>query len=105
MLAITKENFEAEITNHEGLVMIDFWSESCERCMEIMPDVVALSEKYGEQIKFCKLDIKGSRRLAMAQKVMGLPSMVFYKNGEKIAHLSGEEMEVEEIETQIKELV
>ncbi|PID30896.1 MAG: thiol reductase thioredoxin [Candidatus Cloacimonadota bacterium] len=105
MLALTKENFEAEVTKHEGLVMVDFWSESCERCMEIMPDVVALSEKYGESLKFCKLDIKGNRRLAMAQKVMGLPSMVFYKDGEKIAHLSGEELEVEEIENKIKELI
>ncbi|PVZ71835.1 thioredoxin TrxA [Pelagibaculum spongiae] len=102
MLDITKDNFEEEVTNFEGVVMIDFWGESCGRCMEIMPDVVALSEQYGDKIKFCKLNIKGGRRLAMKQGVMGLPSMVFYVNGEKQEHLSGEEMDASEIEASIK---
>jgi len=101
MIELTKDNFDEEV-NIDGVVMVDYWSESCERCIEIMPDVIKLSEEYGEQIKFCKLNIKGSRRLAMAQKVMGLPSIVFYKNGERLEHLSGEELEVEDIASTIK---
>ena len=33
---------------------------------------------------------------------MGLPSMVFYKDGEKIQHLSGEELDAQQIEDAIK---
>ncbi len=105
MLVLTKDNFEQEVLKSDKLVMVDFWTETCDKCMEIMPDVVALSEKYAEQIKFCKLDIKGNRRLAMAQKVMGLPSMVFYKDGESIAKVSGEDLEPSDIEDKIKELI
>jgi thioredoxin len=36
---------------------------------------------------------------------MGLPSFVFYKNGEKQTHLSGEELEVEDIVNAIESFV
>ncbi|OAN13197.1 thiol reductase thioredoxin [Photobacterium jeanii] len=103
MIELNKENFDAEV-KVDGIVLVDFWSESCGRCIELMPDVVKLSEQYGENVKFCKLNIQGNRRLAMAQKVMGLPSFVFYRNGEKIEHLSGEELEIEHVEGMIKDL-
>jgi len=101
MIELNKDNFDQEV-NIDGVVVVDYWSESCGRCLEIMPDFLKLAEEFGQQLKFCKLDIKGSRRLAMAQKVMGLPSIVFYKNGERVEHLSGEELEVEDIASSIK---
>ncbi|MBC7004649.1 thioredoxin [Photobacterium sp. BZF1] len=104
MIELTKENFDAEVKT-DGIVLVDFWSENCGRCIELMPEVMALAEKYGEEIKFCKLNIQGNRRLAMAQKVMGLPSFVFYRNGEKAEHLSGEELEIEHVESMIESFV
>jgi thioredoxin 1 len=91
--------------NSEGAVLVDFWSDSCDLCLEIMPDVEELSEKYGDQIKFAKLNIKGNRRLAISQKVLGLPSIVFYEDGEKTEHLTGDDLEVEDIENAIKERI
>jgi thioredoxin 1 len=43
--------------------------------------------------KFCKLDTAGNRRLAIAQKVMGIPTFLFYKNGEKVATLDKDAIE------------
>ena len=105
MLELTKDNFEEEVLNSEGTVLVDFWSDSCDLCLEIMPDVEELSEKYGDQIKFAKLNIKGNRRLAISQKVLGLPSIVFYEDGEKTEHLTGDDLEVEDIEKEIKERI
>ena len=84
MIELTKDNFDAEVTNAEGLVFVDFWGDKCEPCMAIMPEVVAFAEKNAGKAKFCKLNTAGNRRLAIAQKVMGLPTFVFYKGGEKI---------------------
>ncbi|MGF1682281.1 thioredoxin TrxA [Photobacterium minamisatsumaniensis] len=104
MIELTKENFDAEV-KVDGIVLVDFWSENCGRCIELMPEVMELAEKYGNEIKFCKLNIQGNRRLAMAQKVMGLPSFVFYKNGEKVEHLSGEELEMEDVESTVESFI
>ena len=84
MIELNKDNFAEEVLEAEGIVFVDFWSEKCEPCMALMPEVVAFAEKNAGRAKFCKLDTAGNKRLAMAQKVMGLPTLVFYKDGEKV---------------------
>lgn len=85
MIELNKENFEAEVTNYtEKPVFVDFWGDKCEICKELMPGVHGLEEKYGDKIKFASLNISSARRLAIAQKVLGLPTMIIYKNGEKL---------------------
>ncbi|MFW6294167.1 MAG: thioredoxin TrxA [Halanaerobium sp.] len=103
MLELNKENFEEEVLNSEGKVVVDFWSDNCDLCLDIMPDVKELAEEYADHFKFAKLNIKGNRRLAISQKVLGLPSIVFYEDGEKVEHLSGEDLEVEDIREALEE--
>jgi len=93
MVELTKENFDAEVLEAEGLVFVDFWSEKCEPCMALMPEVYEFAEKNAGRAKFCKLDTAGNRRLAIAQKVMGVPTLAFYQNGEKVAMLDKEAIE------------
>ena len=75
MIEVNKANFEEEVLKAEGLVMVDFWSPSCEPCKELLPDVHQLAEKYAGQAKFCSLDTTGNKRLAISQKVLGLPTI------------------------------
>lgn len=84
MVELTKENFDAEVLQAEGLVFVDFWSPKCEPCMALLPEVHAFAEKNEGRAKFCKLDTAGNKRLAISQKVMGIPTFVFYKGGEKL---------------------
>ena len=84
MVELTKENFDAEVLEADGLVFVDFWSPKCEPCMALLPDVTAFAEKNEGRAKFCKLDTAGNKRLSIAQKVMGIPTLVFYKGGEKV---------------------
>ena len=93
MIELNKDNFEAEVLQADGLVFVDFWSEKCEPCMALLPEVVAFAEKNAGRAKFCKLDTAGNRRLAIAQKVMGIPTLVFYKGGEKVFTFDKEAIE------------
>lgn len=101
MLELTKENFDDEITNYPGVAMVDFWSPKCEPCMALLPDVEALAEKYGDKIKFAKVNAIANRRLAISQKVLGLPAIVFYKNGQREAEIVGDAVTAEAIEEMI----
>ena len=85
MIELNKDNFDQEVLQAEGVVFVDFWSEKCEPCMALMTEVVEFAKKNDGRAKFCKLDTAGNRRLAMGQKVMGLPTLVFYKSGEKVS--------------------
>ncbi len=104
MLEVDKKTFEDEVLKAGGLVVVDFWSPKCEPCKALMPAVVELAEKYQGQAKFCKLDTAGNRRLAISQKVMGLPTIGFYKNGEKIAELT-KDIAIEDVEAKLEELL
>lgn len=105
MIEVHKENFEEEVLNAQGFVLVDWWGPKCERCLELMPDVKDLSQKYTGQVKFCSCDTSGNRRLAISQKVLGLPAILLYKNGEKIDEISGQEITPEDIEEMIKKHV
>ncbi|MCL1809240.1 MAG: thioredoxin family protein [Clostridiales bacterium] len=102
MIAVNKETFQAEVKDTGGLVLVDFWSESCESCKALMPDVEALAEKYATQVKFAKLDVAKARRLAIGEKVLGLPTIVLYKDGEKIDEVNKDDATAGNIEAMIQ---
>ena len=104
MIELVKENFEEEVKTYtEKPVFVDFWGDKCEICIELMPGVHALEEKYSDKIKFASLNIGGSRRLAIGEKVLGLPTMIIYKNGEKISTITPDKItSIDDVEDFIK---
>ncbi len=105
MLAVDKSTFEQEVLNAEGYVVVDFWSEGCEPCKALIPHIEELAGQYGEQIKFCKLDTTKARRLAIKQKILGLPVIAIYKDGEKIDERVKEEATKAKVEEMIKKYI
>ncbi|MBZ2174195.1 thioredoxin [Schnuerera sp. xch1] len=102
MLELTKKNFEEEVLNVEGPVLVDFWGPTCEPCKALMPHVHALEEKYGDKVKFASLDITKARRLAIKQKVMGLPAIIIYKDGAEVERVAESEATATSVEEMVK---
>ena len=73
MLELTKENFEAEVLQAEGTILVDYFGDGCVPCQALMPHVHAFEETYGDKIKFASLNTTKARRLAISQKILGLP--------------------------------
>ncbi len=105
MLAVDKTTFEQEVLNAEGYVLVDFWSEGCEPCKALMPHIEELEKQYGDQIKFCKLDTTKARRLAIKQKILGLPVVAMYKDGEKVEEKVKDDATKVNIEEMIKKYI
>ncbi|MGD9559700.1 MAG: thioredoxin family protein [Oscillospiraceae bacterium] len=87
MLELNKENFEAEVLQAEGPVFVDFSSDGCVPCQALMPFVHKIADEYEGKLKFAHLNITSARRLAIGQKILGVPVMAIYKNGEKVEEL------------------
>ncbi len=105
MLELNKENFEAEVLQSEGLTLVDFWGDTCEPCKALMPDIEALELVYGSQIKFAKLNTTKARRLAISQKVLGLPTLLLYKDGVVVEEITKDNANKSYIEEVIKKHV
>ncbi|MCO1602044.1 thioredoxin TrxA [Desulfosporosinus nitroreducens] len=105
MLLLDKETFEAEVLKAEGTVLVDYFGDGCEPCKALLPHIEGFSEKYGDKIKFTKLNTTGARRLAISQKILGLPVIAIYKGGEKVEELIKDDATPENIEAMIQKYI
>lgn len=105
MLVIDKDNFEAEVVKSDMPVIVDFWGPQCAPCLALMPEVEKLAAEYEGKIKIGKLNSAENRRFCMSLKIMGLPTFLFYKGGEMLAKLSGDEVTIDSIKTEAAKLL
>lgn len=105
MIDLDKDTFEPEVLKSEGAVFVDYCSDGCVPCQALMPFVHSMADKYGSQLKFTTLNITRARRLAIGQKIMGVPVMAIYKGGEKVEELVKDDATEEAIEAMIKKYI
>ena len=102
MLEVDKTTFEAEVLQAPGKVVVDFYGDGCVPCAALMPHVHEFAEKYGATLKFCALNTTKARRLAISQKILGLPVIAVYENGETIDSCVKDDATPENVEAMIK---
>lgn len=102
MLELTKETFEEEVLKAEGTVLVDYYGDGCVPCEALKPHIHEMEGVYGDKMKFTALNTTKARRLAIGQKILGLPVIAIYKNGEKVAECVKDDATVENVENMIK---
>ena len=105
MLEVTKNDFEEVVLQGEGHILVDYYGDGCVPCEALLPHIVALEETYGNDMKFVKMNTSKARRLAIGQKILGLPVIAVYKGGEKIEELVKDDATPENIEAMIKKYI
>ena len=79
MLQITKDNFKAEVEEHEGLVVIDLYADWCGPCRMLAPILASLEGEYTD-VKFCKINVDDEPELAKSFNVSSIPMVAFVKD-------------------------
>ena len=105
MLEVDKTTFEEEVLKAEGYVLVDFYGDGCVPCAALMPHVHALADEYGDKMKFCSINTSKARRLAIGQKVLGLPTITVYKDGEKVAELVKDDATAENVAAMVQKYI
>ncbi len=107
MIELTIDNFEEEVLKKDKPVLVDWWGETCENCLAIMPTVEELSQTYADKIYFTKFNTsqKKVRRFCIQHKIMGLPVISIYQNGEKVDEVAKDDCTKEKIEAMIKKYI
>lgn len=107
MIELTVDNFAAEVLEQDTPVLVDWWGETCENCLALMPDVEELHAKYGEKLQFTKFNTsqKKVRRFCIQHKILGLPVISIYQNGEKVDEVAKDDCTKEAIEEMIQKYI
>lgn len=80
---VTAQNFDEEVLNYKGKVLVDFWAEWCGPCMMLGPVIEEVSEEV-DDVKFCKVNCDEARDLALQFGIMTIPNLIVFENGEQV---------------------
>ena len=86
---VTSQTWEQEILKSAAPVMVDFWAEWCGPCRMIAPTVEELAVEYDGKLKVCKLNTDENPDVAGKYQIMGIPSLLFFKDGKLIDKVVG----------------
>ena len=80
---LTDSTFE-EMVGKAEVAIVDFWAEWCGPCKALTPIVEELGEDYAGKVKVVKMDIEANPQTPMKYSIRNIPTLLFFKNGEKV---------------------
>lgn len=89
VIALTKDNFDQEVVNSEKPVLIDFWASWCGPCRAVAPIMDELAEELNGKAKICKVNVDDEAELSAKFRIMSIPTVMLYKNGEMVEKVIG----------------
>lgn len=89
VVELTSAAWDQEVLKANGLVMVDFWAVWCGPCRMIAPTVEELAKEYAGKIKVGKLNTDENPDVASQYKIMGIPTIMFFRGGQKVDQIVG----------------
>ena len=86
---VTSSTWDSDVLKYQGLVMIDFWAAWCGPCRIVAPTVEELAKEYTGKIKVMKLNTDDNPDIASKYNIMGIPTLMFFKDGRKLDQIVG----------------
>ena len=83
IIHITAENYEAQVQNAEGKVLLDFWATWCGPCRMIAPILEEIAAE-DESIVIGKVNVDEEMALAAKFGIVSIPTLIVMENGKPV---------------------
>ena len=104
LLQVTEDNFDTEVLESSLPVLVDVWGPRCVPCVALDPVMDSLDEEFRDRVKIVKIVAPESRKLCASLRVMGLPTMLGYLDGEETSRIGGNDLSAAEVRSLIESL-
>ncbi|WZL81136.1 thioredoxin [Vallitaleaceae bacterium 9-2] len=88
-LQLTDATFENEVLKSDVPVLVDFYADWCGPCKMIAPSVEQMATEFEGKAKVAKLDVDANGTTAQTYRVMSIPTLLIFKNGEVVDTIVG----------------
>lgn len=86
---IGKADFDALVKTAEGLVLVEFYSDTCIPCKQLSPILGDIEDDYEETVTVYKVNVNFDAELAGDYQVMSSPTLILFKDGEAVDRKKG----------------
>ena len=82
-------NFSGFVSQVSVPLMVDFFSPTCGPCRMLAPSINVMAKKFYGRVIIAKLDTSLNQRTATQYRIRGVPTLIFFKNGQVMDQLTG----------------
>jgi thioredoxin 1 len=86
-MILNQENYET--ATGSGTVAVDFYADWCGPCKMMAPIFDEAKDAYDGKVRFAKINVDDNKEIAAANKVMGIPTLLFFKDGQLVERVTG----------------
>ena len=88
-IKLDESNFDREVTQSDGAVIVDFWAEWCGPCKMIAPLLDEIAREKVGVVKVAKVNVDESQGLSFKYNIRAIPALLFFKNGQLRDQITG----------------
>jgi thioredoxin 1 len=89
VVVLTSENWQKEVMEADGPVLVDFWAAWCAPCRMVAPAVEKVAEVYAGKAKVGKLDVDNNQEIAAQFGIRSIPTLLVFKGGQVVEQRVG----------------
>jgi thioredoxin 1 len=86
---VNTDIFESNVLAEEQPVVVDVWAPWCGPCRMQAPIFAEAAEQFADDAVFVKLNADENQELVRQYKVMGIPTMLFFRHGRLVDRKMG----------------
>lgn len=89
LLHVTDANYQAEVIDAKGVVVVDFWAPWCGPCRMLAPHLETVAKTYADDLRVVKYNVDESSDVAAQLGIRSIPTLIVYKDGQIVDQRMG----------------
>ena len=89
VLHLTDQDFDHEVLESDGPILVDFWADWCQPCHIVAPTIDELADDYVGRVKVAKLDVDANQGVAGRLGIRSIPTILLFKDGRIVNRFVG----------------